>query len=122
MKIGITSQNFRTITGHAGKTRRFLIFGQDETGRPLELQRLDLPKTMSLHAYHGSDHPIFQVDLLVCGSCGQGFIQRMAAHGVQVIPTREEDPVRAAKALFAGETLPPPAPHDQTDGVDISRS
>ena len=39
MKIGITSQNFRTITGHAGKTRRFLVFepradGQiGETGR-----------------------------------------------------------------------------------------
>ena len=26
MRIGVTSQNFRTITGHAGKTRRFLIY------------------------------------------------------------------------------------------------
>ncbi len=32
MRIGVTSQNFRTITGHAGKTRRFLIFEQDATG------------------------------------------------------------------------------------------
>ncbi|MEW8693532.1 MAG: nitrogen fixation protein, partial [Candidatus Thiodiazotropha endolucinida] len=26
MKIAVTSQNFRTITQHAGKTRRFLIY------------------------------------------------------------------------------------------------
>jgi hypothetical protein len=26
MRIGVTSQNFRTITGHAGKTRRFLVY------------------------------------------------------------------------------------------------
>ena len=77
MKIGVTSQNFRTITGHAGKTRRFLILGQDEAGKPIELERLDLPKEMSLHEYHGDSHPIFQVDLLVCGSCGKGFIHEV---------------------------------------------
>ena len=114
MKIGITSQNFRTITGHAGKTRRFLILGQDEAGKPIELERLDLPKEMSLHEYHGGSHPIFQVDVLVSGSCGEGFIQRMAAHDIQVVATSELDPFKAASALFSGEPLPPPAPHEQT--------
>ncbi|MEN8178489.1 MAG: nitrogen fixation protein [Pseudomonadota bacterium] len=112
MKIGITSQNFRAITGHAGKTRRFLILGQDEAGKPVELERLDLPKEMSLHEYHGDDHPIFTVDMLICGSCGQGFIRRMASQGVQVVATSELDPYKAANALFSGEPLPPPAPHE----------
>ncbi len=112
MRIGITSQNFRTVTGHAGKTRRFLIIGQDEAGKPVELERLDLPKEMSLHEYHGDDHPIFTVDMLICGSCGQGFIKRMASHGVQVIATSEPDPYNAASALFSGEPLPAPAPHE----------
>jgi hypothetical protein len=112
MKIGITSQNFRTVTGHAGKTRRFLVFGQDEAGKPIELERLDLPKEMSLHEYHGDDHPIFAVDVLISGSCGQGFIRRMSSHGVQVIATSETDPYIAAGALFSGENLPAAAPHD----------
>jgi predicted Fe-Mo cluster-binding NifX family protein len=112
MKIGVTSQNFRTITGHAGKARRFLIFGQDDAGKPLELERLDLPMEMSLHEYHGEDHPIFTVDFLITGGSGQGFIQRLAAHGVQVIATSETDPLRAAESVFSGETLPPAEPHE----------
>jgi predicted Fe-Mo cluster-binding NifX family protein len=112
MKIGITSQNFRTITGHAGKTRRFLVFGQDEAGKPVEIERLDLPKEMSLHDYHADDHPIFAVDVLITGGSGQGFIQRLAAHGVQVIATSETDPYTAADKVFSGETLPPALPHD----------
>ena len=114
MKIGVTSQNFRTITGHAGKSRRFLIFGQDEAGKPVELERLDLPIEMSLHEYHGEDHPIFQV---TAGS-GLGFIQRLSAQGVQVITTSETDPYRAADSVFSGETLPPAEPHEHQHGHD----
>ncbi|MEW8525962.1 MAG: hypothetical protein AB2552_23275 [Candidatus Thiodiazotropha endolucinida] len=45
MKIAVTSQNYRTITQHAGKTRRFLIYEQDpETGQAHELDCLNLPK------------------------------------------------------------------------------
>jgi hypothetical protein len=116
MKIGITSQNFHTITAHAGKTRRFLIFGQDEAGRPIELERLDLPKEMSLHEYHGEDHPIYAVDYLITGGCGLGFIQRLSMHEVQVITTSETDPYLAADMVFSGETLPPAAPHEHTHG------
>jgi len=36
MRIGVTSQNFRTITGHAGKTRRFLVFESPEERIHLE--------------------------------------------------------------------------------------
>ena len=46
MKIGVGSQNFRTITGHAGKTRRFLIYEAGQAGIR-EIERLDLPKEMS---------------------------------------------------------------------------
>jgi hypothetical protein len=119
MKIGVTSQNFRTITGHAGKSRRFLIFGQDEAGKPVVLERLDLPKEMSLHEYHGEDHPIFRVDFLITGGSGSGFIQRLAARDVQVIATSETDPYRAAAGVFSGETLPPAAPHEHQHGHEV---
>ena len=38
MKIAVTSQNFRTITGHAGKTRRFIIYGAQGTDAPVEIE------------------------------------------------------------------------------------
>ena len=116
MKIGITSQNFRSITAHAGKTRRFLVLVQDTMGKPTELERIDLPKEMSLHEYHGDDHPIFKLDVLVTGSSGDGFIRRMQAHGVQVIATSETDPYKAASSIFAGEDLPPAEPHAHNHG------
>ncbi len=113
MKIAVTSQNFRTITQHAGKSRRFLIFEQDPTtGAVQEIARLDLPKEMSMHEFRGVDHPLFEMDYLITASGGQGFVQRMARAGVEVIITGEADPQIAANAVIEGKPLAPPAPHD----------
>ncbi len=111
MRIGVTSQNFRTITGHAGRARRFLIYEPDEQGQPREVERLDLPKEMAMHEFRGTDHPIFHLDALITGGCGQGFVDRLGAHGVRVYATGETDPVEAVRKLLAGEPLPPPQPH-----------
>jgi len=111
MKIGVSSQNFRTITGHAGKARRFFVFEQKD-GIIHELERIDLPKEMAMHGYAGDDHPLFDLDVLVTAGCGAGFINRLARHQVQVIPTSETDPKKAVETLFAGEALPAPVPHE----------
>lgn len=100
MRIAVTSQNFRTVTAHAGKTRRFFIFEAEPGGEPQEVERLDLPKEMSLQAYAGDGpHPVESVDVLVTGGCGQGFPGRMARAGVAVVVTDETDPVAAARAV-----------------------
>jgi predicted Fe-Mo cluster-binding NifX family protein len=112
MRIGVTSQNFRTITGHAGKARRFLIFHTDGSDSPREIGRLDLPKEMSLHEYHGADHPVYALDAVITAGCGSGFAQRLASRGVQVIATSEPDPAAAVAAVAAGHPLPPAEPHD----------
>lgn len=114
MRIGITSQNFRTITGHAGKTRRFLVYlGDPETGSLREAERIALPKEQSLHEYKGDEpHPIQSFDVLITAGCGQGFIRRMAAWGVQLHVTAETDPLTAAQAVLRGDSLPPPVPHE----------
>ena len=112
MRIGVTSQNFRTITGHAGKTRRFLVYEPGETGEPVELERLDLPKEMAMHQFRGNDHPLFSLDLLVTAGCGEGFVRRLGAHGVQVVVTGEQDPVTAVSRLLRGEPLAPPSRPD----------
>jgi len=111
MKIGVTSQNFRTITGHAGKTRRFLIYTQNEEGEWQESERLNLPKEMSMHEFRGDNHPIEVVDVLITAGCGQGFVHRMQSLGIQVVTTSEPDPLFAVTHFASGESLPPPIPH-----------
>jgi len=112
MKIAVTSQNFRTITGHAGKTRRFLVYEADG-GTVQEVGRLDLPKEQSFHELHGdAPHPIDGVDVLVTGGCGENFVARMARRGIRVVATGETDPVTAARLVSTGQPLPPAAPHD----------
>ena len=114
MRIAITSQNFKTITGHAGKTRRFLVYETDSQGLPTEVDRIDLPAEMSLHAYHGEDHPLFlaRLEALITQGAGQGFVQRLSRHGIRVFVTSESDPVQAASRVAAGVALAPGLPHD----------
>lgn len=111
MRIAVTSQNFRTITGHAGKTRRFIVYESQADGSINESERLDMSKAMSLHEFRGSEHPLFQFDAVITASCGEGFVRRLAGHGVKVVATSENDPALAAKTLASGQALPAPLPH-----------
>jgi len=112
MKIGVTSQNFKTITGHAGKARRFLVYDGSSEVSPEEVGRIDLPKEMSMHEFRGDKHPIDDLDVLITGGCGQGFVRRMESRGVRVIATSETDPLKAVSAVLNSHSLPPAAPHD----------
>ena len=114
MRIGVTSQNFRTITGHAGRTRRFIVYEGDPQGGELkELERWDLPKELALHEYRGeAPHPTASLDVLVTAGCGEGFRRRMAAVNTRVVVTAETDPLKAAGAVVLGDPLPPPPPSD----------
>jgi len=100
MKIGVTSQNFRTITGHAGKTRRFLIYEADTNQPVQEVKRLSLPKEMSIHEVSPSEpHPVDELDVLITAGCGDGFRRKMADRGIQLLVTEETDPVKAVESL-----------------------
>ena len=120
MRIAVTSQNFRSITGHAGKSRRFIVYEVAAGTQPAELERLDLPKEMSLHEYHGDDHPLFGLglDAILTGGAGDRFNQRMARQGIQVLATGETDIEAALNALAAGQPLPSAAPHEHEHGHD----
>jgi predicted Fe-Mo cluster-binding NifX family protein len=111
MKIAITSQNFRTVTGHAGKTRRFLIYAADQDTLPLEIGRFDLPQELSMHEFQGGPHPLDAVDMLITASAGDGFVRKLAERGIRVIITGEEDPLVAIADFFNG-SIKAPAPHE----------
>lgn len=123
MRVAVTSQNFRSITGHAGKSRRFLVFEWQEGGEPAEVDRLDLPKEMSLHEYHGDDHPLYSLalDAIITGGAGEHFVQRMGRRGIAVIATGETDIQTAVSAVAAGRPLPPAAPHEHGHGLGSSQ-
>jgi predicted Fe-Mo cluster-binding NifX family protein len=102
MKIAVTSQNYRTITPHAGKTRRFLVYEAAPDKEPVEVDRLNLPKDMALHEFHGDGpHPLYAVDVVIAGSFGHGFSRRMAKQGIVAVMTNESDPVQAVRDFLA---------------------
>lgn len=112
MKIAVASQNQKTISGHAGKASRFYIYSVDEAAREIAGRELiNLAKEDILHTrFHESDnpwaaHPIYEVDILITGGAGMGFVNRLASQSTQVIITPETDPDEAVKQLLAG-TLP----------------
>ncbi len=102
MKIAVTSQNFHTVTPHAGRTRRFLVYESAAGGEPVEVGRLDLPKELSMHEFHAdSPHPLDAVDVVIAGSFGEGFAAGMEARGIVVVATELTDPIEAVKEYLA---------------------
>lgn len=118
MRVAVSSQNFRSITGHAGKSRRFIVYELAPGEAPREVERLDLPKELSLHEYHGDDHPLFTqgLDAVITGSAGTGFMQRLGRRGITVLATTETDIDKALGAVAKGEPLPAAPPHEHGSG------
>ncbi|MBK1637025.1 NifB/NifX family molybdenum-iron cluster-binding protein [Rhodovulum adriaticum] len=115
MRIAVASQNFRTVTPHVGRTRRFFIFEATPGAPAQEVERLDMPRGMALHDFKGpGDHPLYSVDAIIAASVGRHFVQRMARMGITAAATSEPDPAAAARALVEG-CLPPPAPHEHDE-------
>jgi predicted Fe-Mo cluster-binding NifX family protein len=106
VKIAVSSHNFKKVTGHAGKSRRFIIF---EVGSPCdapEVVWLDLPPDMAFHGFSGTKHPLDDMDVILTASAGQGFIAKLAERGVQVVTCSESDPRKAVRDYLTGSFKP----------------
>lgn len=123
MRIAITSQNFREVSGHAGRTRRFLVFDVDSaTAQVGEAERLDLPRELAMHGFDDRQaHPLDGMNVLITAGAGDGFIQRLARRGIRVVMTSEADPETAVHAFLAG-CLKAPRPHASHQDADKDRS
>jgi len=102
MKIAVTSQNFKSVTGHAGKSRRFIIFNVGTPCDSPEVTWLDLPLEMSMHEFSGGAHPLDDMDVILTASAGQGFVSKLAQRGVRVITCGESNPRQAVKDFLTG--------------------
>ena len=111
MLIAITSQNRKTITGHAGKCRKFWIY--DVVGRAVVgTKLLELPMEQSLHESHGHEpHALDEINVLISGGMGEGLYLRLRQRGIDALITTETDPSRAVEAYLEGrlDTLQPDA-------------
>ncbi len=120
MKIAVASQNRKTVTGHAGKCRKFWIYASDGA-EVLDKSLLELPKEQSFHESHGRSHPLDGVNVLICGGMGTGLAERLKSMGIQGLVTTETDPDRALAAYLAGRLpLGEPGSHavDHGEGHD----
>ncbi|MEK7704867.1 MAG: NifB/NifX family molybdenum-iron cluster-binding protein [Myxococcota bacterium] len=103
MRIAVTSQNFRTITGHAGRARRFLVYEAERGAEPREVERLDLPREQAFHDFHSEGpHPVDTCQVVITGGAGGGLVTRLAARGIAVAITSETEPQRAVRDFLVG--------------------
>jgi len=105
--VAITSQNKKTITKHAGECRNYLIYTIEKdlvSGKKvIELQDNEILK----YTFHEdkSENPknlLFDVDILLTGSIGQGGINKLANQNVTAYIIEEKDPDIAIDKLIKG--------------------
>lgn len=109
MKIAVTSQNFKTITNHAGKARRFIVYDVTSPDNIVEIDRLDLDSSMAFHNFNGDKHPIDGVDVLISASFGEGFARKMARRGITASISEDSDILSSIKNYIQhGQHLPQP--------------
>jgi len=108
MKIAVTYQNGRTISGHAGRTNRFLIY-TIENQNVLDKQELNLDKEQTFHniSHDGvepvPEHPLLHIVAIIAGNMGTGFFQKMKMNNIDAINTAEKDPDLAIEKLLEGK-------------------
>lgn len=116
MKIAVTSQNFKTVTNHAGKCRKFIIFDVDENGSIQEVDRLSLPQELSFSNFCGDIHPLEGVHALLSLSFGTGFLEKARKRNIiaSIAQTNHiEDAIR--DFVQNGQVLPHFNESDHTD-------
>ena len=124
MKVAVVSDDFHGLCGSAGRARRFLMFETSQGQRPRLEQYLELPQHMpSFHELHddeSSPHPLDGV-VLITAEAGEGFTERLARRGTQVVITDEPDPLTSVIRWVEGR-LPtlPPTPHEPDHCASVS--
>jgi len=118
MKIAVTSQNRRVITGHAGRCRKFWVFTVD-SDKAVDKELIELPKEQSFHEVSPHEaHPLDDIDILIAGDMGQGLVRRLERKGIKGLITKESDPEKAVLQYLDGSLIceqPNPHHHGHND-------
>jgi predicted Fe-Mo cluster-binding NifX family protein len=100
LKIAVSSQDRRTITGHTGRCRRFWVYeirGNRVDGKALR----ELTPAQTLHSSPlGNGHPLDDVHVLITAAVSPFLYQRLQRGGVKPFVTEESDPDEAVRMLL----------------------
>jgi predicted Fe-Mo cluster-binding NifX family protein len=100
MKIAVTSQNKHSVTGHAGKCRKFWVY-QIDNGKITSRELLELPMEQSFHASDPHEaHPLDGIQTLITGGMGEGLRRRLAVKNIQPVVTEETDLDKAVEQFL----------------------
>ncbi|MEO1752185.1 NifB/NifX family molybdenum-iron cluster-binding protein [Thiofaba sp. EF100] len=114
--IAVTSQNRRTVTGHAGRCRKFWLYPVTEGGVG-ERRLVELGLEESFHATPGGLPKALEgITALISQGMGQGMVMRLERLGIRAWITGIEDPDLAVQAFLRGE--PGLSPEDHASGHD----
>ena len=109
-KVAVSSQNKKTITGHAGGCRNFFIYTIDKQGS-FEKTALKLSKEETLRfTFHDDTSPdpsnkLFNMDIIITQGIGQGGINKLAQKNVKAYIVQEKDPDTAIKKMIEGTLM-----------------
>ncbi len=107
MKIAITTNNKKDITAHAGGCRHYLIYTvEKEKVINKELLHFKKEQTLKYTFHHDTNmepqNKIFDMDIVLTGSIGQGAILKLAKQNVKAYIIEETDPDIAIEKLLNG--------------------
>jgi predicted Fe-Mo cluster-binding NifX family protein len=99
-RIGVTSQNRKSVTEHAGRCRKFWIYAV-QNGQITGKELVELDKEQSLHETAPAlPEPLKGLDVLLVGGMGPGLSRRLETHGINAQVSKEADPDAAVAAFL----------------------
>lgn len=102
MRIVVSSQNRKQVTGHAGMCRNFLVY-EVEGGEVRSSRLVELSQDQTFHELSGQQaHPLDGAQVLITGGMGAGLRAKLGAQGIVPVVTEETDPAQAVSAYLAG--------------------
>lgn len=97
MKIAFSFQDGKTISGHAGHCTKFIIYTLEDADI-VSTSIIEIEKERTFHnVLHNlmlpfMNHPLFHVDVIMSGSMGSRFIEKMKIKGIEAIRVDETSP------------------------------
>ncbi|MGN7613726.1 NifB/NifX family molybdenum-iron cluster-binding protein [Magnetococcales bacterium HHB-1] len=118
MKIAITSQNRKTVTGHPGRCRRFWIY---DSQKPLDQRQwLEIDKEAVFHQHpEEAAHPLDAIDVLISAKMAFWLEHRLKAKKIKALATSETDPNQAVTHYLAGTLKIIPTQEHHPSGVKL---
>ncbi|GAA0532806.1 putative Fe-Mo cluster-binding NifX family protein [Rhizomicrobium palustre] len=106
MKFAVASEDFQSISGHAGHAARFLVYEAEAGEHPVEIARIDLNEEQTVHNFKGGAHPLDGVQVLIAGSAGGCFVEKMKERGITTVVAPNMAPATAVAAYMLGILAP----------------